>query len=343
MTSTKYEKLVSNAINGVSNERTRDIIRLRFGLEDGHRQTLEQIGNNYGITRERIRQIEEAAFLDFKKAGVINTFKPAFNLINTFFNREGKVVREERLLSALSGVDQPHSSRGAIFFILTLGNDYRRLVESEKFHSLWVNSENATQEAQSLIDFLINKIEKNEETVSLNSIISLSKGSNASLEKRALCSYLDATKQISQNSFGRFGLSKWPEINPRGAKDRAYIIFKEEKRPLHFREVADLINQANLGTNTAQAQTVHNELIKDGRFVLVGRGTYALKDWGYQPGTIKDVIIQILKDNKSLTKEDILKKVLESRLVKQNTVLINLQNKQFFVKEGDKYVLAADL
>lgn len=343
MTSIKYEKLVFDTVNGIPNERTRDIIRLRFGLEDGRRQTLEQIGNNYGITRERIRQIEEAAFSDFKKAGVINVFKPAFNSINAFFNREGKVVREERLLSALSGADHPHSSRGAIFFILTLGDDYQRLVESEKFHSLWVNSENATQEAQGLINFLINKIEKNKETVSLNNIIGFSKGTKVNLEKRALCSYLDATKQISQNNFGRFGLSKWPEINPRGAKDRAYIVFKEEKRPLHFREVADLINQANLGTNTAQAQTVHNELIKDGRFVLVGRGTYALKDWGYQPGTIKDVIIQMLKDNGPLTKEDILKKVLESRLVKQNTVLINLQNKQFFVREGDKYVLATDL
>ena len=337
MPSTKYEKLVSDTVNSVSNERTRDIIRLRFGLEDGYRQTLEQIGKNYGITRERIRQIEEAAFLDFKKAEVINTFKPAFNSINAFFNREGKVVREERLLSALSGADHPHSSRGAIFFILTLGNDYQRLVESDKFYSLWVNSENATQKAQNLVDFLINIIEKNQETVSLNHIISFSKRADANLEKRALCSYLDATKQISQNNFGRFGLSKWPEINPRGAKDRAFIIFKEEKRPLHFREVADLINQANLGVNAAQAQTVHNELIKDGRFVLVGRGTYALKDWGYQPGTIKDVIIQTLKDNGPLTKDEILEKVLKIRLVKQNTVLINLQNKQFFVKEGDKY------
>ncbi|MEA2113288.1 MAG: sigma factor-like helix-turn-helix DNA-binding protein [Patescibacteria group bacterium] len=336
----KYEKLVSDVLDNISNERTRDIIRLRFGLKDGERLTLERIGKNYGITRERVRQIEEAAFSDLKKASLVKTLKPAFDSINVFFNREGKVAREERLLSVLSGAENPHPSRGAIFFVLTLGDSYRRLVESDQFYPLWINSGDATSKARNLIDFLIKKIEKDEETVSLNHLVKLSKGLDAKLEKKALYSYLDATKQINQNSFGRFGLTKWPEINPRGAKDRAYIIFKEEKRPLHFREVADLINRADLGTTVAQAQTVHNELIKDGRFILVGRGTYALKDWGYQPGTIKDVIIQTLKDNGPLAKEEILKKVLENRLVKQNTVLINLQDKRFFVKEGDKYAIA---
>ena len=133
---------------------------------------------------------------------------------------------------------------------------------------------------------------------------------------------------------------KWPEITPRGARDKAYIILKEQNRPLHFREIAELINQANLGSNLAQAQTVHNELIKDERFVLVGRGTYALKDWGYQPGTVRQVIAQLLKEHGSLAKEDILEKVLKDRLVKESTVLINLQNRQHFNKREDgKYTL----
>ncbi len=340
MSSPKYEKLVYSALKGIPNERTREIIRLRFGLEDGERQTLESIGKNYGITRERVRQIEEVAFSDLRKEGLINVLKPAFNSINVFFNREGKVVREERLLFALSGAEHPHPSRGAVFFILTLGDPYKRLVKSDQFHSLWVNSEEAMLKAQSLIDFLAQKLEDGKETVSLNRLVGFSKETDADLKKNALYSYLDATKRIDQNSFGRFGLSNWSEINPRGAKDKAYIIFKSENRPLHFREMTDLINQANLGVNLAQAQTVHNELIKDGRFILVGRGTYALKEWGYQSGTIKDVIIQLLKDKGSLTKEEILEEVLKNRLVKQNTVLINLHNKQFFVKEEGGYKLA---
>jgi RNA polymerase primary sigma factor len=40
------------------NEREKEVIRLRFGLTDGHPRTLEEVGREFGVTRERIRQIE---------------------------------------------------------------------------------------------------------------------------------------------------------------------------------------------------------------------------------------------------------------------------------------------
>lgn len=336
----KYEQLVSEVLGNISNPRTKDILSLRFGLKDGQRKTLEAIGRKHGITRERVRQVEEAAFSELKKPAVIKCLQPAFNSIDRFLNQEGQLVREERLLSTLTNTDSSHPAQGALFFILTLGGSYQRFVESDNFHSYWTNSKNTLDRAQKAITTLVKKLEKNQEPVSFDYVLSSSRGFGVNLSKKALLSYLDVTKQISQNTFDQFGLIKWPEINPRGAKDKAYIIFKKQSHPLHFREVTELINQANLGTNLAQAQTVHNELIKDDRFILVGRGTYALKEWGYQPGTIKDVIIQTLSENGSLDKDQILDKVLKSRLVKKNTVLINLQNRQYFSKEKDgKYSL----
>jgi len=336
----KYEQLVSEVFKNISNPRTRDILSLRFGIKDGQRKTLEAIGQKHGITRERVRQVEEAAFSELRKPAVIKYLQPAFNSIDHFLNQEGQLVREERLLSELTNTDSPHSAQGALFFILTLGGSYQRFVESDGFHSYWTNSKNTLDRARKTITALVRKLEKNQEPVLFDYVLSSSKEAGVNLSKKALLSYLDATKQISQNPFGQFGLIKWPEINPRGAKDKAYIIFKKQSHPLHFREVTELINQANLGTNLAQAQTVHNELIKDSRFILVGRGTYALKEWGYQSGTIKDVIVQTLSENGSLDKDQILDKVLKSRLVKKNTVLINLQNRQYFSKEKDgKYSL----
>jgi hypothetical protein len=128
---------------------------------------------------------------------------------------------------------------------------------------------------------------------------------------------------------------------------------------LHFTEVANLIDEflspkktsefsVVAASATAAAvplakktnfQTVHNELIKDARFVLVGRGVYALKEWGYEPGTVKDVISQVLKKAKQpLSQDEVLKRVLSQRLVKESTILLNLGNKKCFLKsENGRY------
>jgi hypothetical protein len=84
----------------------------------------------------------------------------------------------------------------------------------------------------------------------------------------------------------------------------------------------------------ALVQTVHNELIKDSRFVLVGRGVYALKEWGYEPGQVKDIITKILRENGPLTQGEILERVSKQRLVKENTILLNLSNKKNFLRDS---------
>lgn len=325
--------LVNNALNNISNQRTKEIISLRFGLNDGRRKTLEEIGKKYNITRERVRQIEEVAFSDLKKNKAVIILRPLFNKIDKFLNQEGKVAREERLLSSLTGFETEHPLRGAVYFALTLGEPYHRFVESDKFYPFWTNSKESLERINQLIDSLVQRIEKENKTFGFEQVLSYVKEIDRGLNKRHLGSYLDATKRISRNNFNQFGLSHWPEINPRGAKDRAYIVLKEQGRPLHFREVTDLINQLGLSSSLAQAQTVHNELIKDDRFILVGRGTYALREWGYRPGTIKEVIAQVLEENGPMAKNEILTRVLESRLAKENTVLINLQNKEYFARD----------
>ena len=105
---------------------------------------------------------------------------------------------------------------------------------------------------------------------------------------------------------------------------------------MHFREIVNHINKTFELKRSAHPQTVHNELIKNDRFVLVGRGTYALSDWGYQPGRVSDVLVRVLKDaGKPLTKEEIINAVLKERNVKQNTIMLNLQNRQYFEKMDD--------
>jgi len=90
---------------------------------------------------------------------------------------------------------------------------------------------------------------------------------------------------------------------------------------------------------------VHNELIRSNEFVLVGRGLYALKDWGYEPGTVKEVIARILKEanNQSLTEEEITSAVLKQRMVKESTIFSSLQDKNLFEKDGKRGIRCVKL
>jgi len=140
-------------------------------------------------------------------------------------------------------------------------------------------------------------------------------------------SFIEVSKNIQKNQEGLYGLKQWPEINPKGIKDKIYLLFKKAQKPFHFTEVAEHIEGSLV-------QTVHNELIRDPRFVLIGRGIYALKEWGYREGDVKDVIVNIFRqENKSLTKQEIIERVLKQRIIKENTILMNLSDKKIFTKD----------
>lgn len=310
-----YQKICLNLLKDLP-ERQKEVILRRFGLESGERETLESIGSDFGITRERVRQIENDGFLRLKPK--LESLQNVFQHFTEQLKSAGEIKREETLLSRLGGENyQPQ-----IFFLLTLGEPFQRVSETKEFHPFWTINPNSRETAQKAVNSFYQKLEKTNRPITLSGYKSLTNTPPEVLE-----SFLEVSKIIQKNQEGFFGLKDWPEINPRNIKDKAYLVFKKEVRPLHFRDAAKLIGP------DALPQTVHNELIKDQRFVLVGRGTYALKEWGYEEGDVKDVILKILrKVKKPLSKKEILEKVSKQRLVKETTIFLNLGNKKYFLK-----------
>jgi len=321
-----YSQICSNLLK-VLQKRQREVISRRFGLvasasdrKKAGRETLESIGKSFGISRERVRQIERDAFLNLKPE--LKEYQKVFQYFKGYLNGAGGVKKEDLLLENLAG----RNSQNQVFFLLNLGEGFQRFAENSDLHSFWAVKPDSLAESQKIISLISDKLDKIGKPLKIKDL-----ARKIGLNQKVLTSYLEISKKIERNSEDFWGRRDWPEINPRGIKDKAFLVFKKTQKPLHFTEVADLIQ-------AALSQTVHNELIKDPRFVLVGRGLYALREWGYEEGVVKDVISKVLQGaKKPLSKEEILEKVLKQRLVKANTVLLNLSNRKYFSKKPGGY------
>jgi len=240
--------------------RMQDILCRRFGLKNKKMQTLQEIGDSYGLTRERIRQLEAKAFLNLQ--GNKKLLKPVLADLKKVFNQRKQIISQEELLKKI----EPYQS--SCYFILRLADDFYRFYEDTQFKCHWTTDTKISTQAKTSIDLLIQYLEEKKEPISRTEVFQYTHKP-----------YLEISKLVAQNVFGQFGLINWPEITPRGVKDKAYIILKREQKPVHFRKITELINQINFSdSRKAYVNTVHNELIKDPRFSLEGRGVYGLSN-----------------------------------------------------------------
>ena len=325
----------------------RDVIEKRYGLRNGKYRTLEDVGDDYGITRERVRQIEKSAFdhlLDKKQ----EKLEPFFNILRDHIHTHGGVRCEEKLMEEDSRdfFKAPKELHPSIpFCFLTVGPLFSRFVQDNHFHTLWAVSSDAYSEAKKMILNLIKEFENSkrllpeEEFYYLFKKVAEVNDFPFNPEGHIIDSYFDISKLIEKNIYGEYGLVYWPEVRPRGAGEKAYIILKKFGKPMHFRDLAKKINESGFGEKTNHFQTVHNELIKDTKFILIGRGIYALEEWGYKPGTISDLLVDILKKSGPMTKDKIMKEIKNQRLVKESTILMNLQNKKLFKRNPNGYIV----
>jgi hypothetical protein len=319
-------KTVANLVKSIP-VRNRDVVSRRFGLKNGKKETLESIGKSYSITRERVRQIEEFAVNQLRKVADGNQDVEKYAaLAKNMIGGNGGVMKERDLFRAFSGSENDSAVNSSFAFVLSLSRDLVKFGENENFHAFWAASADALNDFKKLAAECVSFLEKNKRPVSEAEFAPLAGNPNA---------FLSISKTVGKNIFNEIGLVSWPEVKPKGVRDKAYLVLKKGNAPQHFGQIAKLINTAGFNGKKANTQTVHNELIKDSRFILVGRGTYALSEWGYKSGTVKDVLVDLLKGSRPLPKAALVSKVLNTRMVKENTILLNLQDSKVFIKNED--------
>lgn len=327
---TSFEKSISKLLNELPT-RAKSVVKQRYGLSGGEGLTLEAIGKQEGITRERVRQIESDALRRLKKSETFLALSEYEEKLAQIIRVYGGVISEEDLLQAPELKDI--KDKKSVLFFIDLCDSIVRKKGDDHFHVRYALKDTPLGKIEQALTVTAKELAQSGETLPHDTMRArlatyLKKSDVHTSDQRALSAYLAVSRRIEKNPWGEYGHVESPFVRPRGMRESAFVALARAKEPLHFREIAERISQ--FSSRPVHVQTVHNELIKDSRFVLVGRGLYALREWGYEPGFIKEVLVKILKERGALTKDQILAEVSKHRQVKPSTIFINLQNKRLF-------------
>jgi hypothetical protein len=335
------EQFVQDILATLGHDREREIVARRFGLFD-RKETLEQIGELLGITRERVRQLEKSVVSHLKataEQGELPHVKEVEEALSTYLRANGDAARITEVSKAITAEDTK-TDQSRILFLSMMCPSLVEIEDNDHYYNaVGIATVRDTKTMRAAVDSVVDATKK--------------LGKPATVSELATATHIDNVQQVQALASiskdlatlnDRWGLVKWPMVNPKNIRDKIYVILKENGKHMHFNEIAEAIKDSDFKRKDVTTQAIHNELIKDKRFVLIGRGIYALKEWGYQKGTVADIITEVLKDEGGpLHRDEIVKRVLKSRFVKETTILLNLQGKTQFKRVAKAtYTLSED-
>ncbi|RAL57711.1 hypothetical protein BLD25_02155 [Candidatus Gracilibacteria bacterium GN02-872] len=323
-------------------EKEKNVIERRVGLK-GEKETLQSIGNSFSptITRERVRQIEESGIRKIGRIIKASILTDIQEKGIEFVKMSGGLASRDSLVNYLIKELnlEKDINKGVLETIVQ--SDFDILKSKQKlgckiyFYLSKISRYNVDVIHKEAIKVLKKKkdvIEKEE----LFKIVSENLKDLRGISAPLVGSVLELFDDIIFGEDNLVGLTKWKILNPKTLKDKAVYILKKEGTPMHFVDIANKIIEVL--EDNVKINTIHNELIRNEDFVLIGRGIYALREWGFKPGTVLDVISSILeKRNEPMSTEEIVKEVLKIRDVKETTIYMNLQNRQVIERVGRNF------
>ena len=361
------------------NKREQDVLKRRFGLLGEVQETLESIGQRHKLTRERIRQIESGGVNKIKKSADLEARLGSLRqIVSQLTEEHGGLMSKNYLFNILSALSRAQGETNANhesyfeFILSRLFNDHFDEINNSKyfnsFYKLKYQSlEHLEAAAAELLEAikglkqlsatedLINQVKQlktyqaNQDKFTAPNNFEIKELLSSALpdysdtihDNRVVYSLLEAMADVEKNKYGQWGHRDSREVNPKTINDKIYLVLKQHGQPMYYGDIAKNISEMGFDGKKVNTATTHNELILDDKYVLVGRGLYGLKEWGYKEGTVADVIAEILQEAKEpLSKEEITERVLAQRMVKQTTVNLALMNKNRFERTRDaKYKL----
>jgi len=327
-------------------ERERQVITRRFGLTGAEPETLESIGRSFQVTRERIRQIQRLAATKLTQGRANQeTVRMVRQVVSEVLEAEGGAATEVKLGRLLAEAGDTSNLNVLQFYlgelltdvVAPVGGEGTDLMPGWRLRSAAVAALSALiTRAQDLISTRGTPQPAAELAAELARANLPAPLGGTLTDGKVILNLLELARHVRSNTFGEWGLTHWETVTPRRMNDKIYLVLKKHGSPLHFRDITRLINEAAFDHKVAYPPTVHNELIMDKKYVLVGRGIYALKEWGFRPGVVADILVDILKSRgEPMHRDELVTELLKQRLVKKGTIHLALTNRKRFERLPD--------
>lgn len=331
--SISWQKLAREAIEScpkIKKDREKEILAARFGMGE-KAQTLQAIGDRQNITRERVRQIVNNTLSKIKKHCTSTEVKNLNKELEKAVIENGGYASSEYL--AQKFCDGSEQEKNGLNFIISLSANLEEVKISNIFREGWRTKSTKISDLRSISAEAVKALKEEGEVMDTSEI-----ANKVGADEALVLAALSANKNTMKTDDNKWGLTRWPHVNPRSIRDKSKYVMVRHGKPIHYNDLTQKISE--LGVKNVTKQSVHNELIKNSDFVLVGRGIYALSDWGYTPGIVEEVIVTVLTEaGEPLHKEVIIERVLERRLVKPSTIVLNLQRPRFKKVDKSLYTL----
>ena len=238
-------KKITKKITSHLQDRASDVIMNRFGLtSDGKRKTLEEIGKKYNITRERVRQVEDAALNSIKKSEAYKMEQAVFEELKQLMHKLGSIVAEHEFLPYIS---KDEATQNHIHFFMVLGDAFKKHREDDHFHTRWSVDNGMTEKVHDALRKLYASLKDEDlipETEMIKKFFEQMKDVSEHYRDEEIAKrWLSMSKAIAKNGLGEWGKASSPNIRTRGVKDYAFLVMRRHGSSMAFKRVASSISK----------------------------------------------------------------------------------------------------
>jgi hypothetical protein len=351
-TSTKGVKNFAIEVLSILPARERDVIAARYGLWNGVSQSLRHIGNELGVTRERVRQIEKDAVMRLR-----GTY--AHCLIRAYIYERGResiendpqkhgVLAGDEAITALAIRCSAKEVVLALRFLKDVDfqneNVFGGLIEIEP--RVYCLHERTKIQYLRVLKQVESVFRSHEQAISESFVLSEISSMSTPVRHRDQMNLARRVLLVSPRYFrmkdGTIARSEWTHLTKRNATTVAEAALRLLGRPAHFREITTKVNE--ISGRPLKELTIHGAIIRHPQtFVWLKDGTYGLAAWGFRkPPFVTDRLIQLLSiAGHPLSLQCLEREVLDVCNCKPATVRMELHfNPQYFVSlPNHEYVL----